>query len=261
MEEFPVKLGSILFTLVEPHRGHEVAYNRWYERDHFYAGCLVGPGILAGARWVAPRQYKEVRYPAGSPISADPKVGSYLATYWIEASQSQEWGTWGGKEVHRLHAESRMFEEREHIHTKMYRYRGGVFRDADGVPPELALDHLFSGLVPVFVEATGDRKELDQWYRSELAPRALDGSPAAMCLAFTAIPIPTDAPGDVPRVSGDDKRMLYLYFLDDDPLAVWDSMFAKHGADVEQAGLGSVVWAGAFIPTIPGTDTYTDQLW
>ena len=38
-----VRLGSMLFTLVEPHRGHEVAYNRWYERDHFYAGCMVGP--------------------------------------------------------------------------------------------------------------------------------------------------------------------------------------------------------------------------
>jgi len=31
----PIKLGSMLFTLVEPRRGHEVAYNRWYERDHF----------------------------------------------------------------------------------------------------------------------------------------------------------------------------------------------------------------------------------
>src|SRR5690606_13438681 len=30
-----VVLGSALFTLVDPHRGHEVAYNRWYERDHF----------------------------------------------------------------------------------------------------------------------------------------------------------------------------------------------------------------------------------
>ena len=35
-----VRLGSMLFTLVEPHRGHEVAYNRWYERDHFYAGFV-----------------------------------------------------------------------------------------------------------------------------------------------------------------------------------------------------------------------------
>ena len=37
-----IALGSALFTLVEPHTGHEVAYNRWYERDHFYAGCMNG---------------------------------------------------------------------------------------------------------------------------------------------------------------------------------------------------------------------------
>ena len=30
---------------------------------------------------------------------------------------------------------------------------------------------------------------------------------------------------------------------------------------VEATGQGSVVYASPFIPTIPGTDTYTDQLW
>jgi len=45
----PVELGTILFTLVDPHRGHEVAYNRWYERDHFYAATMAGPGVFAGA--------------------------------------------------------------------------------------------------------------------------------------------------------------------------------------------------------------------
>ena len=34
----------------------------------------------------------------------------------------------------------------------------------------------------------------------------------------------------------------------------------KQGEQVEAGGLGKVIWAGAFIPTIPGTDTYTDQL-
>ena len=55
MHEYPVKVGSMLFTMVDPHPGHEVAYNRWYERDHFYAGCMVGPWLFAGRRWVAPR--------------------------------------------------------------------------------------------------------------------------------------------------------------------------------------------------------------
>ena len=51
----PIKLGSMLFTLVEPRRGHEVAYNRWYERDHFYAGCMIGPyHSPANASWPPP---------------------------------------------------------------------------------------------------------------------------------------------------------------------------------------------------------------
>jgi len=28
MNHTPIELGTILFTLVEPHKGHEVAYNR-----------------------------------------------------------------------------------------------------------------------------------------------------------------------------------------------------------------------------------------
>ena len=57
-----VRLGSMLFTLVEPHRGFEVAYNRWYERDHFYAGCMVGPWLFAGRRFVATRALKDLRF-------------------------------------------------------------------------------------------------------------------------------------------------------------------------------------------------------
>ena len=43
MKEYPIRVGSMLFTMVDPHRGHEVEYNRWYERDHFYGGCMTGP--------------------------------------------------------------------------------------------------------------------------------------------------------------------------------------------------------------------------
>ena len=35
-----------------------------------------------------------------------------------------------------------------------------------------------------------------------------------------------------------------------------------HGKNLsEESGLGTVVAALPFIPTIPGTDTYTDKLW
>ena len=65
--ESPVPLDRMLFTMVDPHRGHEVAYNRWYERDHFYAGCMIGPGWFAGQRWAAPRRLKDLRFPAERP--------------------------------------------------------------------------------------------------------------------------------------------------------------------------------------------------
>src|SRR5208283_544258 len=82
-EAEPIKLGSMLLTVVEPHRGHEIAYNRWYERDHFYAGCMIGEGCFAGRRWVATRDLKRLRYPEGGPVVPSREVGSYLSLYWI----------------------------------------------------------------------------------------------------------------------------------------------------------------------------------
>lgn len=255
-----IRLGSILFTLVEPHRGHEVAYNRWYERDHFYAGCMVGPGILAGARFVATRPHKELRFPAASPIAPDPTAGSYLALYWIERSQQDEWGTWAAKEVHRLHRDGRMFAEREHVHTKMYRYRWGAFRDPDGVPAELALDRRFPGLAAVFVEADAGRDPVEAWLRDEHLPQAIAGTSVAMALGFTPVGIPDDAPADIPRIAEDERRILVLAFVERDPAEVWADEIAPWGKAVEASGLGRVIFASPFITTVPGTDTYTDRL-
>ena len=58
----PIKLGGALITLVEPHRGHEVEYNRWYERDHFYAGCMIGAWTISGSRYVATAEHKALRW-------------------------------------------------------------------------------------------------------------------------------------------------------------------------------------------------------
>ena len=133
------------------------------------------------------RELKKLRYPADSPVTPDPMVGSYLATYFIEASGSREWGEWAAKEVHHLHEAGRMFPHRDHIHTQMYVYRGGVFRDPDGVPAVLALDHPFQGLVATMVEARGERKAAARWLADELLPALLPGSPVAMSLAFTRL--------------------------------------------------------------------------
>lgn len=257
----PVRLGSILFTMVEPHPGHEVAYNRWYERDHFYSGVMIGPGTLAGRRWVAPRRLKELRVPIDSPITGgDPMRGSYLAMYWILDGHHDEWNGWAYKQVMALHKGGRMFAERDHVHTQLYRYAFGIFRDPDGVPAELALDHPFAGIAVIIGRAADgvSRSKVFDWYGNEYLPRALSGSGAAMCLTFTPIPTEVDAPG-VARSVDDESRFLQLYFLDRNPAEVWDA-FAAHGKELEGTGLSELLLAAPFIPTIPGTNAYVDEL-
>jgi hypothetical protein len=259
----PIKLGSMLLTVVEPHRGHEVEYNRWYERDHYYAGCMIGPYNFAGRRWVATADLKELRDPDPSAITGQPDRGSYVALYWVLDGYHDIWNRWAVRQVNALHAAHRMFEERDHVHTLLYRYEWEHRREPDGVPVELALDHPYAGLVAAWVDRDPGVSPEHLWdvLRQDLLPNLLPGTPAGLVAAFTPLPLLIDAPGDVPRQEADDRRTLLLWFLDEHPAQAWQATVGRHREHLEQAGLGSVVAALPFIPTIPGTDTYTDQLW
>ena len=104
----PVRAGSMLYTLVDPEPGHEVAYNRWYERDHFYGGCMTGPWCFAGSRWVATRELKDLRFPAkGNSISDPVDRGSYVAIYWVEDGHHDDHFAWGADQVVRLYTAGR----------------------------------------------------------------------------------------------------------------------------------------------------------
>jgi hypothetical protein len=250
-----VRLGSALFTLVEPHKGHEVAYNRWYERDHFYAGCMIGPWYFAGRRWVSTRSLKDLRLGAqagGDPLFGDDRAGSYLALYWTLKGRFRENTDWSTRQVHWLHRHGRMFPERDHVHTMLYRYRGADSRDPDGVPAELALDHPFRGLAAVVVERTD----------TEAPPRPTLGTDGAVAsvLSFRAVPLPPDAPVTQPGTEGVEHRELQLWFADAAPEEWWPAV-GSYAESLAGSGEGTVRWSSPFIPTIPGTDTYTDQLW
>ena len=43
-------------------------------------------------------------------------------------------------------------------------------------------------------------------------------------------------------------------------LSASDSGRPTHAAAVEASDAGRLVWAAPFVPTVPGTDAYTDQL-
>jgi hypothetical protein len=250
-----IALGSALFTLVEPHKGHEVAYNRWYERDHFYAGCMNGPFYFSGRRWVCTRDLKDLRLDADEPLFGDTRAGSYLALYWTPKGRFRDNTDWSTRQVHWLHANGRMFPHRDHIHTLLYLYKGAEARDADGVPPELTLDHPFRGLGAVIVEPAEGREVAD-------VPRpSLPASGhVALTLAFRGVPLPPDAPVTQPGTDGADRRELQLWFADAEPPEWWDAV-GDYADAVAASGAGTVRWASPFIPTVPGTDTFTDQLW
>ena len=97
--DYVIKLGTMLFTMVEPTKGHEVEYNRWYERDHFYGGVLTGAWSFAGDRFVATKAMKNLRYPAESPMTPDPMTGSYLALYWVLDGHHDDWNEALGSEA------------------------------------------------------------------------------------------------------------------------------------------------------------------
>jgi hypothetical protein len=266
VEEKPVQVGSMLFTLVEPHRGREVAYNRWYERDHFYAGCMIGPWLFAGKRFVATRALKDLRFPADSPVAVPLDAGSYLAIYWIHAGHHEDHFEWANAQVHYLYEHGRGFAERTHVHTILATHAGTVYRDADPVPIELALDHPWQGLVTVFIDrADGvSHEQLLAALAERALPGLLGGSPVACASGWLPIPregdVTQDSPMDLGSDPGGPRRSIQLCFLEADPREVWPG-FVDYAAAVEATGLGRVALAAPLIPTLVGTDRYTDELW
>lgn len=245
-----IRLGSALFTLVEPHRGHEVAYNRWYERDHFYAGCMVGPWLFAGRRWVATRDEKARRSGTRPDLFGDGDPGTYLAIYFVIEGKHDEHFAWGLEQVQWLHANDRMFPERDHVHTLLYDQPWSVGRDDDGVPPELALDHPYAALVVQVVEAD-DGEALRAWLHEQRAAAPAIGQTIAM----RPVPLAADAPVFQSGLDGLERRTLLLRFGDGPVDDVVDQASLDGAPGVE------VLWSSPFRPTIPGTDTYTDVLW
>jgi hypothetical protein len=256
-----VELGSVLVSLLDPEPGREAAFHRWYERDHFYSGVMIGPWFFAGRRFVATRAMKDLRYPEPTPVLRELREGSYLTLYWILAGHHEEAASWSTKQVRELIANGRMLPGRRPIHAGFYRHRWTASRDADGVPAELALDHPYAGVVLVTIDRAPEQAAaVERFFREEHLPRILPGSPAALCLGLEPMPLPADVPAYIPRPPDLERRALHVYFLEEDPRRAWRTLFAPQGRLLEAAGLGRVSLAAPFVPTIPGTDRYADEL-
>ena len=265
VDDYPVKVGSMLLTLVDPERGYEKAYNRWYERDHFYAGCLIGPWLFAGSRWIATRELKDLRWPRESRVAVPLDAGSFLAVYWVlRGHHDEHFSAWARPQVRELYAQGRGFPRRTHVHTVLYDHLGSVYRDADPVPVELAHDRGYDALVAVWLDGVGrDARALRSELAREHLPKLLAGSPIEIASAWTPSAGEND-PKDVPMPlgsrAGGPERLCQLFFATGDPRATLPR-FRSYTDAIEREGLARVELVAPLVASVPGTDRHVDELW
>jgi hypothetical protein len=239
-----VEIGTAVVAYVEPHAGHAVEFNRWYERDHFPAAVMAGPGAFAGARFVATRACKALR--VGTRFG-DPARGSHLALAWLLPGAQAAWDAWVPGAVEALAAEGRMFPHRDHVHTAVYRHHDEVRAGADAPPAAQALDHPFPAVVVVAV-GPGDAAALTRDLVGPAVPVAVVLAPERLVASVL------DGAAD----AFDDHRLV-VGFASGDVLAAWPDAVAPVLRRCRDRG-GTLGFASPFLRTVPGTDTYADDL-
>jgi hypothetical protein len=260
--DYEVKIGSSLITMVEPHVGHEEAYNRWYEDDHFYAGVMAMPWAFAGRRYVATRDLQAMRLPKQDSAIANPiNLGKYIAAYWLTEGRYDDHLRWTVATNQRLLADGRVYLQRDHIFTAFQEYLGPVYRDAEGPRDIHAFDYPYGGLVVEVVDAP-EGSNIDavvEYIKSERAP-VVFGAGVAMGTLFTPFPLPEDRMSYVKQVEGLGRRVTVLWFTDGDVRDSWDAGFSGAIEQAEKSGVGKAEFVAPFQPTLPGTNKYVDEL-
>ncbi|MET0146321.1 MAG: hypothetical protein ABW328_16290 [Ilumatobacteraceae bacterium] len=261
-------VGHALITMVEPHPGHELAYNRWYESDHFITGAMVEPWLFAGRRWTATYDLQELRYPVDSTSVVEPITkGCYLGTYWITTGQIQGHKAWTFSANKRLSADDRINHDRDHAFTSFQDKAGTVYA-GDDVPRDVfSLMDPAPGLVLEVVDAPSadERDDLERWLLEDYLP----GRVTADQHVSSAMVWRTNGPDDgmkpevkarLAKVANGGRRLTILWFLTVDPRKIWADHFSSEVELVAAGGQGEVALVAPFIPSKMGTDTYVDQL-
>jgi hypothetical protein len=244
-----LELGHALITMIEPDRDTIVAYNEWYERDHFLSGVLTGPGAFAGRRFAATRGLKALRFPEESPVARPAGDGSFVTVYWIEQGRLDAHCGWGFPEAARLAGLGRMNTDRHHVSTSYYDVVGTWAARDDGVPVELALHHPYPGLVLVW-EANASIGAAVQLLSADL--------PVDRVVTFRPIELPDPLPampGVIVDAAVPPGTVVHACFLTEDPAPPWPGVAARIAEVMDP------LLVAPFVPTVPGTRTYLDELW
>ena len=255
----PIRLGAMHVTLVDPFRGQERRYNRWYEEDHFWSAVMFSPGLLSGARFVARSQEKAQRRVEAPFV---PEDGSLLALYWHHDDGSS-YRAWVPGAVEQLKVEGRMYPDRDLVFNLRGVHVASAQRPGMPVPVELALEHRFPHVGLSLIALAGGDDPAEHLRRYDATAVAGADSPVALVASFVLEPPGPDPMGRSKwpaEVGATSPLGLVVWFFDRDPAPAWPALLDAQ-ADRAAAGVGRVLWSGTFVATVPGTDTYMDELW
>ncbi|MDH6291343.1 hypothetical protein [Rhodococcus opacus] len=248
------RLGGALIALAEPNVGAERAYNRWYENDHFHSGAMAAPWMFSGRRWVSTMHLRKCQRPIGDP-TIDAAGGSFLAIYFFTSGHVADVAAWI-QETSQL-PETRSFTDRKPLYVGWHDAEFATVYDPPPMRAEVALDHPYRGLVLEIIDAhdSAGRDRLLSWLRDDYLPGLKD---RGQCLAFTRSPLPPElrlGPADA-----DPRRVVLLWFTNEDVSDGWDEQAATREKAVAASGRGTVKFVAPFLPSVPGTDEYVDQM-
>jgi hypothetical protein len=201
-------------------------------------------------------------FPAQTKSIGPVDDGSYLTMYWIDEDKLGTQQAWVSEQMKLLAEAGRTFDERSVQTATAYDHLGSWERDDDGVPPFLALDRRYAGVVWTVLERADDSsvEDLAAWLAGDFLPR-FDGSPVAIGAMFSPRRTARAVARRGARKSGVRNRVFVTFFVETDVRDAFDRWFATLGDDLAATGRARALLVAPFIPTIPGTDTYIDQLW
>jgi len=252
-----VELGHVLVGLIQPHTGYEQRFHRWYERDHLYRAGKAAPGTIGASLWVAPPDLRTLREPAGAnAISGSAEAGSHLSTFFIQQGQLEEQQAWVAARMEEQRTAGELFPHRDHLYTHRYRLTAAVRRDADGVPPELALDRNYRGIAATWITRSGAQslEELQSSLSDLALPAFIADSPVELSIVLELLPKPDSWPDSIPAPEGLGDRLLVLHFFDADPRQVWQDLLTSLRRQQERHAAGIMLFASPFDANVPGRD-------
>ena len=200
----------------------------------------------------------------------------FLSIYWRLLGEEDP--AWATRQVQWLYSNHRGFDQRTHIHTGFYEYRSTAYREDDGVPVELALDHHYEGLGVVMVEPRDGSgpEDLIRWLDGRATTLLFTDPRIDMVASFTvfvpdagerpeaaagAKPAPGSPGGpSLGSDGGAPDRVLQLIFVESNPVEVWERV-RDYAAAIGGGGRARATFVAPFLRTVVGTDTYVDQIW